>query len=151
MKLHFPILLPKSSTHFWVLGGLSFPSWEYTHILINLERLSKPRCRALASATSQEHFIAHKSCSWLIKHCWSEPRNHENVNRSPPPSPLTRVCCSFFKRRVRGVSALNVTLTQTRMLTLLDSGIFCAKKFLFLYFFQNCPWWASCSSAFTLL
>lgn len=63
--------------------GGSFPKWEYTEILITLEMLSKPRCRALASATSPEHFIAHKSCSRLIKHCWSLPRSHEKVTHSP--------------------------------------------------------------------
>lgn len=114
-----------------VLGfqeGLSSPRWEYTDILITLERLSKPRCRALASATSPERFIAHKSCSWLIKQCWSEPKNHENINCSLAPFSLTRVCCCFCRGRVRGVIVLNVAFTLARRVTLLDTGIFCAKK-----------------------
>lgn len=152
MKLHSAVL-PKNSSYFWFSGGLSFPRWKYTDILTTLERLSKPRCRGLASATSPEHFIAHKSCSQLIKQCWSEPRNHENVKCSSPPFPLIRdFCCCFFRGRVRSFIALNVTLTLVRMLPLLNMGIFCAQDFLDMGFLtQKCPWWASCSPALTLL
>lgn len=152
MKLHSAVL-PKSSSYFWFSRGLSFPRWECTDILITLERLSKPRCRGLASATSPEHFIEHKSCSQLIKQCWSEPRNHENVKCSSHPFPLIRdFCCCFFRGRVRSFTALNVTLTLVRMLPWLDMGFFCTKYFLGLGFLtQNCSWWASCSPALTSL
>lgn len=107
----------------------------------------------MASATSPEHFIAHKSCSQLIKQCWSEPRNHENVKCSSHPFPLIRdFCCCFFRGRVRSFTALNVTLTLVRMLPWLDMGFFCTKYFLGLGFLtQNCSWWASCSPALTSL
>lgn len=157
MKSYSPVLLPKSSSHFWFSGGLSFPRWGYTDILITLEKLSKPRCKALASTTSQEHFIAHKSCSQLIKQCWNEPRSHENINCSSPPSPLIRGCCCFFRDRARISFCSKYDFNTGKDADFVDMGIFCANSFLgFCLFvvsvlsFQNWPWWASCSSAFTL-
>lgn len=136
--------------------GGSFPKWEYTEILITLEMLSKPRCRALASATSPEHFIAHKSCSRLIKHCWSLPRSHEKVTHSPSLPTYQRLLLLLqrqsdfffcFKHDFRFSKLWWLHWTQSFSV----QRNFCFLHLLLLFFFSLELPLASCSSAFTLL